>query len=62
MERGLTQEAFAALLRVSERYVRRIEAGEKNLTLTSMARLASRLEVPLVELLSAPRAKSARRR
>lgn len=54
-ERGLTQEEFAVVLRISARYLRRIEAGEKNLTLTTLAKLANRLGVPLSALLERPR-------
>lgn len=54
-ERGLTQEALAARLSMSDRYLRRIEAGEINLTLVSLARIARKLRVPLSALLEAPR-------
>lgn len=50
-ERGLTQEALAARLRMSDRYLRRIEAGEINLTLASLARIANRLDVPIAAFL-----------
>jgi transcriptional regulator with XRE-family HTH domain len=50
-ERGLTQEELAARLRMSDRYLRRIEAGEINLTVTSLAKLAGALGVPTAALL-----------
>lgn len=49
--RGLSQEAFAEVLGVHRTYMGGIERGERNLTLTSLERIAERLEVdPLVLL------------
>lgn len=49
-ERGLTQEELAARLRVDARYLRRIEAGEINLSLWSLAKVANRLKVPMAAM------------
>jgi transcriptional regulator with XRE-family HTH domain len=51
-ERGLIQEAFAQLLGVHRTYMGGLERGERNLTLRSLERLAARLEVDPVALLS----------
>lgn len=51
---GVTQEAFAERLGVSLKYVQRIEGGRQNLTLRSLARLASMLGVAPAELFSQP--------
>lgn len=61
VERGWTQEAFAQEADVSVGYVRRLEAGDENLTLGSMVRLANLLDVTPGELLQAPRSLTARR-
>lgn len=60
VERGLTQDAFAEKAGVSSRYVASVEAGEENLTLTSLARFARLLRVAPVELLRPPRRGKAR--
>ena len=50
-ERGLSQEAFADVLGVHRTYMGGIERGERNLTLKSVERIAERLGVdPLVLL------------
>lgn len=54
VSRNMTQERFAERLRVSTRYVRRIEAGEENLSLASLARIASCLRVPVARLFLPP--------
>lgn len=59
--RGWTQEAFAQEAEVSVGYVRRLEAGDENLTLSSMVRLANLLEVAPIDLLKTPRSLLARR-
>jgi transcriptional regulator with XRE-family HTH domain len=61
VERGWTQETFAQEADVSVGYVRRLEAGDENLTLSSMVRLANLLEVAPIELLKPPRSLAARR-
>lgn len=50
-EGGLTQEELAARLRISDRYLRRIEAGEMNLTLWSLAKIANKLGVGMAAFL-----------
>lgn len=52
MERGLSQEAFALVLGVHRTYMGGIESGKRNLTLKSVERLAERLGVDPLELLS----------
>lgn len=59
-EKGATQESFAAEAGLSTRYVQRIEAGEENLTLRSLAILASVLR-PVATLLEPPRTRGARK-
>lgn len=49
--RGLTQEALAAELGVSPRYLAGIERGERNLSLDSVDALAGQLGVESVSLL-----------
>lgn len=43
--RGLSQEAFADMLGVHRTYMGAIERGERNLTLRSLEKLASRIQV-----------------
>lgn len=62
LENGLTQEELAARLRMSDRYLRRIEAGEINLTLWSLARVANRLGVPMTSFFAQPSRGSTRGR
>ena len=50
-ERGLSQEAFAAVLNVHRTYMGGLERGERNLTLRSVERIAERLGVPPLDLL-----------
>lgn len=50
-ERGLTQEELATRLRMSDRYLRRIEAGEINVSLWSLAKIANALRAPLGTLI-----------
>ena len=49
--RGLSQEAFADVLGVHRTYMGGIERGERNLTLRSLEKLASRIEVEPLTLL-----------
>lgn len=60
-EKGATQEAFAAEAGLSTRYVQRVEAGEENLTLRSLAILASVLRSPVATLLEPPRTRTTRK-
>ena len=49
--KGLSQEAFADVLGVHRTYMGGVERGERNLTLKSLERLATRIEIePLVLL------------
>lgn len=49
--RGYSQEAFAEVLGVHRTYLGGLERGERNLTLRSLERLASVLDVPVLDLL-----------
>ena len=51
--RGLSQEEFADLLGVHRTYMGGVERGERNLTLRSVERLAERIGVEPIELLTA---------
>ena len=50
VERGLSQEAFATVLRVHRTYMGGLERGERNLTLKSVERIADRLGVSPLDL------------
>lgn len=50
--RGLSQEAFADQLGVHRTYMGGVERGERNLTLRSVERIASRIDVEPLSLLS----------
>jgi transcriptional regulator with XRE-family HTH domain len=56
--RGLSQEAFADELGVHRTYMGGIERGERNLTLKSLERIASQLDVDPLALLQPPEAES----
>lgn len=49
--RGLSQEAFADVLGIHRTYMGGVERGERNLTLKSVERIASRLDVEPLALL-----------
>jgi transcriptional regulator with XRE-family HTH domain len=49
--KGLSQEAFADVLGVHRTYMGGIERGERNLTLKSLERLASRINLDPLALL-----------
>lgn len=54
--RGLTQAVFAERIGLQISYVQRVEAGEQNLTVRTLVRLAAALECEhLGELFAAPR-------
>jgi transcriptional regulator with XRE-family HTH domain len=56
--RGLSQEAFADVLGVHRTYMGSIERGERNLTLRSLEKIATRLdEEPLTFLRAANESK-----
>jgi transcriptional regulator with XRE-family HTH domain len=50
--RGLSQEAFADMLGVHRTYMGGVERGERNLTLRSVERIAERIGVEPLALLS----------
>jgi transcriptional regulator with XRE-family HTH domain len=50
---GLSQEAFADVLGVHRTYMGGVERGERNLTLKSVERIAGRIDVDPLELLTA---------
>jgi transcriptional regulator with XRE-family HTH domain len=52
---GLSQEAFADMLGVHRTYMGGIERGERNLTLKSLERLASRIDIDPLALLTTER-------
>src|SRR5260221_136653 len=51
VERGVSQEAFADVLGVHRTYMGGIERGERNLTLKSVERIASQIELEALTLL-----------
>ena len=60
-ERGMTQEALSQRLEVSTKYLQRLEQGSENLTLRTLARVATELGVvPLLLMLPPMTVKSAR--
>lgn len=59
-ERDLTQEALSEKLGVTTRWVQSAEAGEENLTLTTLARFANALKVPVAEFFIPPTKSKAR--
>lgn len=48
---GLSQEAFADVLEVHRTYMGGVERGERNLTLKSLERIASRIDLDPMALL-----------
>jgi transcriptional regulator with XRE-family HTH domain len=50
-QRGLSQEALAEVIGVHRTYMGGVERGERNLTLKSVERIASKLGVPVLDLL-----------
>lgn len=62
LERGLSQEALADVLAVHRTYMGGVERGERNLTLRSVERIADRLGVDPVTLLTGKRRSRAARR
>lgn len=58
---GQTQERFAERAEVSPGYIRRVEAGLGNLTLTSLAKIAGLLDVTVPDLLVPPASRTVRR-
>lgn len=58
--RGLTQAQLAELLTVSTRYLGSVEAGHENLTVTSLAKFAKALRVPVGDFFTPARMRNAR--
>jgi transcriptional regulator with XRE-family HTH domain len=58
---GLTQEQLAEKLDVSLKYLQRVEAGDENLTIASVVKLANALAVEPNYLLRPPRSAVRRR-
>lgn len=52
--RGLSQEAFADVVDVHRTYMGGLERGERNLTLKSVERIAERIGVDPLALLTSP--------
>lgn len=52
--RGMTQQDLAQKLEAAYQNVQRIERGEQNLTIRTMARLANALGVRIVDLFAPP--------
>ena len=50
-DKGISQEALAELAGLHRTYISSVERGERNVTLTTIERLASALGVPMVELI-----------
>jgi len=49
--KGLTREQFAGDLQATVQWLSRVERGEENLTLNTMAKLSNALEVTIEDLL-----------
>ncbi len=49
-EKGLSQEAFAALANIDRSYMGHIERGERNITLTKIHQISSALGMELSDL------------
>ena len=49
-EKGLSQEAFAALAGIDRSYMGHIERGEKNITLTKIYQISNALKVDIRSL------------
>ncbi len=56
--KGLSQEAFADELGVHRTYMGGIERGERNLTLKSLERIASQIDLDPLALLQPPEVES----
>ena len=59
-DRALTQENFAEALEVSVRYLQFCEAGDENLGVETMVKIANALKVPVIELFTPPTKPKAR--
>jgi transcriptional regulator with XRE-family HTH domain len=61
LRRGWTQKEFAENIGISLKYLQKVESGKANLSLASLARLATRYSVPVAELFKRPRSRIVRR-
>mgnify|MGYP000480569249 CR=1 FL=1 len=52
--KGLSQEAMAALASVDRSYMGHIERGEKNITLTKIYQISDALEIDVADLFPRP--------
>lgn len=59
-ERDLTQQALADAMDISPQYLRRVEAGQVNMTIRSLAKFGAGLSVPVSDLFVAPSRRRAR--
>lgn len=57
----MTQEALAEELGCAVQYLRRIEAGDENMTVRTMVRLANELRCSVMSLFEQPRTRAVRR-
>jgi transcriptional regulator with XRE-family HTH domain len=62
VQRSITQEQLAEESDVDARYIQRIEAGEINITVETLVRLANVLRVGVAEIFAPPRAPTTRTR
>lgn len=51
LARGISQEALALLAEVDRSYVGRVERGDNNVALLTVARLAAALDLPIAKLM-----------
>ena len=58
---GKTQEEFAVVLKVPVKNLQRIERGQQNLTIRSLVRIATTLEVRTVDLFGVPESRVVRK-
>ena len=52
LEKGISQEKLAVLAEVDRSYVGRVERGDNNVAVLTLARLAKALEVSMMELMT----------
>lgn len=55
LEKGISQEKLALLAEVDRSYVGRVERGDNNVAVLTLARLAKALEVSMRDLMAAAR-------
>ena len=59
-DRSLTQERLAELAGISARYIQRVESGEENLTVRSLALLANVLRSSVIDFFEPPKSREVR--